>query len=74
MKKRYYTRFHDWDVKNEELNKFYNKYIERLTASLYNSYHLVFKGKIIDDEDLSEIENLNEINVVGKKSNGDKKE
>ena len=62
----------DWDEKKKD--KEYNNNIEKLIARLYNkNYHLVFNGKIIDDENLSEIENLNEINVVEKKSNEDKK-
>ena len=49
-------------------DKEYNNNIEILIGRLSNRYfHLVFNGKIIDEEDLSKIENLNEINVVRKK-------
>ena len=49
--------------------------IERMKENIFTKYNLVFNGKIIEEsEDLSEIENLNEIIVVKKESNKNKKE
>ena len=51
-----------------------DKMIERMKENIFTKYNLVFNGKIIEEsEDLSEIENLNEIIVVKKDSNKNKK-
>ena len=45
----------------------FDKNFKRLKVNLFTKYNLVFNGKIIEEsEDLSEIENLNEIIVVKK--------
>lgn len=75
----------DYDILLESIAKGYisnflnwpanDKMLERFKVKLYTKHNLIFNGKIIyQSEDLSEIENLNEIIVVKKDSNEDKKE
>ena len=45
----------------------FDKNVKRLKVNLFTKYNFVFNGKIFEEsEDLSEIENLNEIIVVKK--------
>ena len=70
----------DYDILLESIAKGYisnflnwpanDKMLERFKVKLYTKHNLIFNGKIIDQsEDLSKIENLNEIIIVSKGSN-----